>query len=78
MNNEEVTKKVCNMVADQMYEETSKVNAESRFKEDLGMDSLDVTELVMNCEREFKVTINDEEYTNFTTVGELANLIASK
>ena len=42
------------------------------------MDSLDVTELVMNCEREFKVTINDEEYANFTTVGELANLIASK
>jgi acyl carrier protein len=78
MNNEEVTKKVCNMVADQMCEETSKVNAESRFKEDLGMDSLDVTELVMNCEREFKVTINDEEYANFTTVGELANLIASK
>ena len=78
MNNEEVTKKVCNMVADQMCEETSKVNAESRFKEDLGMGSLDVTELVMNCESEFKVTINDEEYENFTTVGELANLIASK
>jgi acyl carrier protein len=43
--------------------------------EDLGMDSLDVVELVMECEKKYSVSIGDEQIEATCTVSQLANLI---
>lgn len=50
----------------------------TKFVEDLGADSLDLVELVMQLEEDFDVEIPDEDFENVTTFGELVNLIISK
>ncbi|GIW50506.1 MAG: acyl carrier protein [Anoxybacillus sp.] len=51
---------------------------ESSFKEDLGADSLDVVELVMELEDEFDMEISDEEAEKIVTVGDAVNYIKSR
>lgn len=45
---------------------------------DLGLDSLDLVELVMNCEREFGVTLDDPEWLRLSTVGEWMDMLTNK
>lgn len=52
------------------------VNAETRFREDLGMDSLTTIELITASERAFDVQIPYEELDDFSSVGELAGYVA--
>ena len=47
------------------------------FQQDLGADSLDVVELVMELEDEFGVQISDEDAENITTIGDAVNYIAT-
>ena len=54
-----------------------KVTPESAFVEDLGADSLDLNELIMNLEEEFDIVITDEDAENITTVQGAINYIAS-
>ena len=56
-----------------MKEEEIKTN--SSFIEDLGADSLDIVELVMQMEEEFEVEIPDEEAENIKTVQDAVNYI---
>ncbi|API92094.1 hypothetical protein J32TS6_25200 [Virgibacillus pantothenticus] len=42
----------------------------TEFKEDLGLDSLDLVELIMELEEEFDITIEDEDASKFTTVND--------
>ncbi len=51
------------------------VTMESRFVEDLGMDSLDIVELNMELETELGVTISDEVYENMQTVQHVVDFI---
>ena len=51
---------------------TAKVGA------DLGLDSLDLVELVMNCEREFGISLQDSEWIRLSTVGEWMDMLAEK
>ena len=46
--------------------------------EDLGADSLDLVEAIMNIEEEFGVTIDDSEIENLKTVGDFLNYISKK
>ncbi|MGD1995184.1 MAG: acyl carrier protein [Anaerolineae bacterium] len=54
------------------------VTAESRFREDLGADSLDLVELVMAFEEEFGGTISDEEAQSIKTVGDAVRYIQER
>ncbi|PXD64406.1 acyl carrier protein, partial [Listeria monocytogenes] len=54
----EVLEKVTKIIVDRLGVEESKVTLEASFKEDLGADSLDVVELVMELEDEFGVEIS--------------------
>jgi acyl carrier protein len=54
------------------------VTAASRFQEDLGADSLDIVELLMEIEEEFGVNISDDESERFKTVGDAIAFISTK
>ena len=58
--------------------EADNISAESRFEEDLEVDSLGVVELLMALEDNFGVQIPYEEAESLTTVGEAVDLVAQK
>jgi acyl carrier protein len=73
----DVFEKVKKIVVDRLNVDESKVVLEASFKEDLGADSLDVVELVMELEDEFDLEISDEDAEKITTVGEVVKYIES-
>ncbi|MBG9788145.1 MULTISPECIES: acyl carrier protein [Brevibacillus] len=73
----EVLDRVKKIVIDRLGVDEDKVTLEASFKEDLGADSLDVVELVMELEDEFDLEISDEDAEKITTVGEVVNYISS-
>ena len=60
--------KVKNLTAQQLGIDEALVKPESRFKEDLGADSLDLFELVANLEDEYSIEIPADEHENLTTI----------
>lgn len=60
--------KVKNLTAQQLGIDETLVKPESRFKEDLGADSLDLFELVANLEDEYSIEIPADELENLTTI----------
>lgn len=72
---EDVLGRITKIVVDRLGVEESEVKPEASFKEDLGADSLDVVELVMELEDEFDMEISDEDAEKITTVGDVVNYI---
>ena len=66
------------VMAAQLVNDSSKIKPDSRFKEDLGADSLDAIELIMAFEDEFELDIPDEEGDKITTVQGAIDYIKSK
>ena len=66
---ENVEDKVVEIVARQLDVDKDKVKPETNFVSDLGADSLDIVELVMEFEEAFDVTIHDEDAEKIKTVG---------
>ena len=66
----------CTLVADQLpYDARRDVRPESHLADDLGFDSLDVIELVMACEEEFDIIIEEEDSEKFATVQDLIDYL---
>lgn len=65
-----VEERVVEIVAEQLGVEKEKIKRESNFVNDLGADSLDTVELVMELEEEFDINIPDESAEKIQTVGE--------
>lgn len=51
------------------------INLDSRIKEDLGADSLDILQLLMTIEEDHGITIPDEELATFETVGDIVKFL---
>lgn len=77
MTKEQIFDKVKSIIADKLGVDESDIKAESRFANDLGADSLDELEFVLQVEREFGISVPDEEWpdTNNFTVQEICNRI---
>ncbi|OZS79252.1 acyl carrier protein [Tetzosporium hominis] len=73
-----VLERVTKVIVDRLGVDESEVKMEASFREDLGADSLDVVELVMELEDEFDMEISDEEAENISTVGSAVTYIESK
>jgi len=58
------------IIVDQLGVDESEVVPSASFVEDLNADSLDLVELIMSLEEEFKLQISDEDAEKITTVGE--------
>ena len=67
--------KVKEIVRDKLGVDESKITETAYFVNDLGADSLDVVEFVMQVEKEFNITIPDEEATKLATVGDAVKYI---
>ena len=66
----EIQAKVTTIIVDKLGVEAVDVKLESHLQNDLGADSLDTVELVMEFEKEFGVSIPDDEAEKIQTVGE--------
>ena len=64
-----LNEKVTNIIVDKLSVEESRVVPEASFLDDLGADSLDTVELIMEFEEEFDLEIPDEDSEKITTVG---------
>jgi acyl carrier protein len=65
-----VEERVVEIVAEQMGVDKTQITRETSFVNDLGADSLDTVELVMEFEDEFDISIPDEEAEKIQTVGQ--------
>ena len=70
--------KIKEVIVDKLGVEEDKITREANFVDDLGADSLDTVELIMQLEEEFGVEIPDEDAENITTVGAAIDYIENK
>lgn len=66
----EIAEKVKSIIVEKLGVEKSEVTEEASFTNDLGADSLDTVELIMEFEKEFNISIPDEQAENIATVGQ--------
>jgi|TARA_B100000686_G_scaffold296528_1_gene328166 acyl carrier protein len=69
--------KVKDIVLDKLGTEENKITEAASFMDDLGADSLDTVELIMEMEEEFGIEIPDEEAEKLATVGDAVKYIDS-
>lgn len=75
----EIAEKVKAIIVDKLSVDAEDVKAEASFANDLGADSLDTVELIMEFEREFGISIPDNEAEKISTVGDaIAYIEANK
>lgn len=70
-------KKVKELIADRLKMDVEQIQTSSKFIEDLGADSLDIVEMIMQMEEEFGITIPDEDAEKIKTVGDAINYLRS-
>lgn len=78
MDESEILIKVRKVVADKLDVNEDEVKVEAHFVDDLGADSLDVVELIMELEDVFDLEISDEKAEELETVGDAVTYIASQ
>jgi len=65
-----ISERVTKIIVDKLGVDESEVTAEANFTNDLGADSLDTVELIMEFEKEFELSIPDEKAEAIATVGD--------
>jgi len=71
----DIKEKVIAIIVDKLGVDESEVTLEASFTNDLGADSLDTVELIMEFEKEFNIAIPDDQAENIATVGEAVKYI---
>lgn len=72
---ENFKEKFNNLIIEKLSVEKEQITSDAKFMDDLGADSLDMVELVMEFEREFKISIRDEEAEKIITVADAENYL---
>ncbi|MDO5656297.1 MAG: acyl carrier protein [Flavobacteriaceae bacterium] len=71
----DITSRVKAIIVDKLGVEESEVTSEASFTNDLGADSLDTVELIMEFEKEFDIQIPDDQAEKISTVGQAIQYI---
>ena len=71
-------KKVIDLIVEQLQVDENEVVPSASFTDDLGADSLDTVELIMEFEKEFDISIPDEQAENIQTVGHAIEYLESQ
>jgi len=66
----DISAKVKKIIIEKLGVEESEVTPDASFTNDLGADSLDTVELIMEFEKEFNISIPDDQAESITTVGQ--------
>jgi acyl carrier protein len=74
----ELESKVKAIIVDKLGVDESEITSEASFTTDLGADSLDTVELIMEFENQFDVSIPDEDAEKIATVGDAVSYLTSK
>jgi NADH dehydrogenase (ubiquinone) 1 alpha/beta subcomplex 1 len=73
----EVTERILSVVKNFDQVDKTKVTPETKFAEDLGLDSLDIVEIVMAIEDEFAIEIPDQEADKIATIADAISYIST-
>lgn len=71
----DITSRVKAIIVDKLGVDESEVTPEATFTNDLGADSLDTVELIMELEKEFNITIPDDQAEKITTIGDVISYV---
>jgi acyl carrier protein len=74
----DIEAKVKAIIVDKLGVDEADVTLEANFTNDLGADSLDTVELIMEFEKEFEISIPDEDAENISTVGSAVKYLQEK
>ena len=77
MAKDSIESKVISVIANQLSLRDDDIKVSSRFVDDLGADSLDIVELIMEMEEEFDIEIPDEEVEKMMTVGDVTKFVTA-
>lgn len=72
---EDIEAKVKSIIVDKLGVDESEVKPDAKFTDDLGADSLDTVELIMEFEKQFNVSIPDDQAEKISTVGDAISYI---
>jgi acyl carrier protein len=75
MNHEQVLTLVREHLAEELEVDIGRISEQTRFKEDLDADSLDLYELVMELEDNYGVAVSEQEATRIQTVGDAVGFV---
>ena len=75
---EDISAKVKEIIVNKLGVDEAQVTPQASFTNDLGADSLDTVELVMEFEKVFNIQIPDEDAEKISTVGDAVNYLKSK
>jgi acyl carrier protein len=75
MNRDEVFDKVRDHLAEELEIEPGKIGEETRFKQDLDADSLDLYELVMELEDHYGISVSEEQAARIETIGDAVSFV---
>lgn len=69
--------KVVDLLVDELQLNRNDIKKDSELSGDLGINSIELADLVMICEERFGIEINDEDSKNFVTVGDVVDYLES-
>ena len=69
--------KFVDVLVDELQIDRNEITMEAELTNDLGINSIELADLVMICEEKFEIEINDEDIRKFTTVGDVVNYLES-
>jgi acyl carrier protein len=78
MDRDEVTTLVRDHLSKELEVSPDKINLETRFREDLDADSLDLYELVMELEDRYGIRVSEEEAAELETVGDAVDFVCAR
>jgi acyl carrier protein len=70
--------KIKEIISEKLNLDVTGLSTETRFKEDLGADSLDLFELIMALEDEYSIEIDQDDLESLTTVGSVVDYLTQK
>ena len=74
----DITSKVKEIIVEKLGVDEAEITPEANFTKDLGADSMDTVELIMDFEKAFEITIPEEEAQKIATVGDAIKYIEAQ